>query len=48
MTQTTHPSKEQARLWLQQRTLSRLPPPAPAEIRRQLGWELLRNNKAVA
>lgn len=48
MTSTTHPNKEQTRLWLQQRTLSRLPPPAPADIRRQLGWELLRNNAQVS
>ena len=48
MTQTTHPSKEQTRLWLQQRTLSRLPPPQPADIRRQLGWELLPNNARPA
>ncbi|WP_199538402.1 hypothetical protein [Duganella sp. BJB475] len=48
MTTTTHPSKAQTRLWLQQRTLSRLPPPAPADIRRQLGWNLLPNNVAVA
>ena len=44
MTTTTHPSKEQVRIWLQQRTLSRLPPPSPVDIRRQLGWELLPNN----
>lgn len=41
---TTHPSKEQVRIWAKQRSLSRLPPPAPADIRRQLGWELLPNN----
>ncbi|MBV6321956.1 hypothetical protein [Duganella violaceipulchra] len=44
MTHTTHPSKQQTRLWLQQRTLSRLPPPELAEIRSQLGWKLLPNN----
>jgi hypothetical protein len=44
MTSTTHPSKEQARIWLKLRTLSSLPPPSPDEIRRQLGWKLLPNN----
>jgi hypothetical protein len=44
MTATTHPSKEQTRLWLQMRKFSRRPPPSPDEIRRQLGWKLLPNN----
>lgn len=41
MTTTTHPSKEQVRIWTQQRSMSRLPPPAPAEVRMQLDWKLL-------
>lgn len=48
MTTTTHPSKEQVRLHMQQRTLSRLPPPSPDEIRRRLGWFLLPNNRERA
>lgn len=43
---TTQPSKEQVRIWVQQRSMSRLPPPSPSEVRRQLGWELLQNNRA--
>lgn len=44
MTTTTHPSKEQVRIWTQQRSMSRLPPPSPAEVRRQLAWDLIREN----
>ena len=40
--QTTQPTKQQVRHWLNQRTQSRLPPASPAEVRRQLGWGLLR------
>ncbi|WP_081905496.1 hypothetical protein [Janthinobacterium agaricidamnosum] len=42
MHQTHHPSKEQVRAYMQQRTrqarATRKPPPPPEEIRRQLGW----------
>lgn len=34
-----HPSKEQVRAYMMQRHHARLPPPAPDEIRRQLGWD---------
>lgn len=44
MTTTTHPSKETVRYWQELRKHSHLPPPAPVDIRRQLGWELLPNN----
>lgn len=43
--QTTQPSKEQVRLLMQQRSLSRLPPPTPAEVRVWLGWHMLPNNR---
>lgn len=33
-----HPSKEQVRLYMLQRGRAHRPPPAPDEIRRQLGW----------
>jgi len=33
-----HPSKEEVRAWMERRKRARQPPPAPAEIRRQLGW----------
>lgn len=42
MTQTTKPSKENVREWLESRTHAPLdPPPTPDEIRRALGWHLL-------
>lgn len=42
MAETTKPSKESVREWLEQRTHAPLdPPPTPDEIRRQLGWHLL-------
>ncbi|MET3130891.1 hypothetical protein AAKU55_001149 [Oxalobacteraceae bacterium GrIS 1.11] len=34
----THPSKEQVRAYMHRREGARRPPPAPDEIRRQLGW----------
>lgn len=34
----THPSKEQVRAYMQRRETAHRPPPAPDEIRRQLGW----------
>jgi hypothetical protein len=33
-----HPSKEEVRAYMERRKRTRQPPPAPAEIRRQLGW----------
>jgi len=33
-----HPSKEQVRAYMRQRESAHRPPPAPDEIRRQLGW----------
>lgn len=42
--QTTRPSKEQVRHWTQQRSQSQVPPPSPADVRRELGWNLLPNN----
>ena len=38
MHQMSHPTKEQVRAYMQRREHARRPPPAPAEIRRQLGW----------
>lgn len=34
----THPTKEQVRAYMRQREMAHRPPPAPDEIRRQLGW----------
>ena len=38
--QITHPTKEQVRAYMARRESARRPPPSPAEIRRQLGWQL--------
>ena len=45
MTQTTQPSKQLVRDYLDARTRSTEPPPTPAEVRRQLGWDLLPHNR---
>jgi hypothetical protein len=39
--QITHPSKEQVRAYMNRREAAHRPPPAPAEIRRQLDWRLV-------
>jgi hypothetical protein len=36
------PSKESVRNWLRTEIAQRRPPPDPAQIRRELGWELVR------
>lgn len=36
----TQPTKEQVRAYMMAREGARRPPPAPEEIRRQLGWRL--------
>lgn len=41
MTQTTHPTPQQVRDWMEQRQREHAPPPTPDEIRRQLGWDLI-------
>lgn len=41
MTQTTHPTKQLVRDYMDERTRSDDPPPTPDEIRRQLGWNLI-------
>lgn len=38
--QVTHPSKEQVRAYMNAREANHRPPPAPDEIRRQLGWQM--------
>lgn len=47
MTLTTHPTPAQVRAWMQQRQAERAPVPTPAEVRRQLGWNLITVDKAV-
>jgi hypothetical protein len=44
---TNHPPKEQVRNWLRQRQIERKPPQTPDEIRRELGWYFLPNNKCA-
>jgi hypothetical protein len=41
MNQFRQPSKQQVRLYMEQRIASRTPPPSMKEIRRNLGWELI-------
>ena len=39
MNQSTHPSKEQVRQWLQRQIGQHKPPPSPLQIRQELGWK---------
>lgn len=41
MTQTSKPDRQQVRSWMQQRQAERKPPPAPEQIRRELGWQMV-------
>jgi len=45
MTDTTHPPRRLVREYLEQRTYSEDPPPTPEEIRRELGWWLIPENR---
>lgn len=36
------PSKEVVRQWLQKKLAERRPPPDPQQIRRELGWDLVK------
>ena len=42
MSQQKQPSKEIVRMWLRARIDQRRPPPDPQQIRRELGWELVK------
>lgn len=42
MAQTTKPEKQVVREWMQHRQVERKPPPTPEQIRRELGWVLLK------
>ena len=42
MATTTHPSKETVHSWFMQRRAEKTPPPSPEQIRRELGWDLVR------
>lgn len=41
MAQTTKPTHQQVRQYGQARREAKTPPPAPDEIRRQLGWKMI-------
>ncbi len=41
MPTSNHPSKDAVRAYLQRRAGTRLPPPSPDAIRRELGWGLV-------
>lgn len=41
MTQTTKPTKQAVREWLERRIAEDNEPPSIEEIRRQLGWDLI-------
>lgn len=47
MASTTHPSKEAVRGYMVDPKRKESPPPAPEEIRRQLGWYLVPINGPV-
>jgi hypothetical protein len=42
MSKQQQPSKESVRDWLRARIAQKRPPPDPGQIRRELGWELIR------
>ncbi|MFS2003477.1 hypothetical protein ACEN9F_07575 [Duganella sp. CT11-25] len=42
MDHTKQPTKEAVRQWLQTQLEERRPPPDPKQIRRELGWEMLK------
>lgn len=42
MDKQKHPTKESVREWLRAEVRRRRPPPDPSQIRRELGWELVR------
>ncbi|GAB2865106.1 hypothetical protein GCM10027277_37510 [Pseudoduganella ginsengisoli] len=48
MEQSKQPSKEAVRQWLRKNLAERRPPPDPQQIRRELGWDLVKVNPADA
>lgn len=40
-------TKEQLRKWQKQNREDKRPPPSPEQTRRELGWDLIPNNKVV-
>jgi phosphoribosylaminoimidazole-succinocarboxamide synthase len=48
MPQTTQPSKDAVRNWMQQRRAERSPPPTPERVREELGWRLVEAERKVS
>jgi hypothetical protein len=44
---STKPSKHQVRQFMQQRQVEHKPPPSPQEIREQLGWRMIEDERRV-
>lgn len=42
MDQKKQPTKEAVRQWLQNKLVERRPPPDPQQIRRELGWDMVK------
>ena len=40
-----HPDKALVRAHMQERAKAKTPPPTPAEIREQLGWRMIQDDK---
>lgn len=40
--QKKQPTKEDVRQWLQNKLVERRPPPDPQQIRRELGWDMVK------
>ena len=47
MEQPKPPSKEVVRRWLRAELEQRRPPPDPKQIRRELGWDLVKMERAM-
>jgi hypothetical protein len=47
MQPVSKPTKQAVRDWMQERRVMKAPPATPAEIRRQLGWGLVRNTECA-
>lgn len=43
---SSKPTKEQVRHWLDRQVSEHRPPPSPEQIRRELGWDLLKDERA--
>jgi hypothetical protein len=41
----SNPSKEQVKRWIEDRAKEHKPLPSQADIRRQMGWDLIDSNK---